>query len=161
MLLRRYKPDDFAALYAIEEACFQPPFRFGRRYMQKLIAAPQSATWIAESEARLAGFAIVEWNQEMQGVIAYIQTIEVAPEFRRRGIGAALMHRAQESAREAGAAVMWLHVAAENAAAIRLYEEHGYRYFGSEEHFYASGRAAHLYRKALLADEATEAAQRS
>jgi len=153
MLLRRYKPDDFVALYEIEEGCFQPPFRFGRRYMQKLLTAANSATWVAECEAALAGFAIVEWMPGLHGVSAYIQTIEVAPEFRRRGIGAALMHRAQESAREAGADVMWLHVAAENGAAIRLYEEHGYCYFGSEEHFYAPGRGAHLYRKALLADE--------
>jgi hypothetical protein len=36
MLYRRYLPEDFNALYAIEEACFQQPFRFGRRYMRQL-----------------------------------------------------------------------------------------------------------------------------
>lgn len=160
MLVRRYMPDDFAPLYAIEETCFQPPFRFGRRYMQKLLAAANSATWVAECEAALAGFAIVEWTQALHGVSAYIQTIEVAPAFRRQGIGTALMHRAQDSARAADASVLWLHVAAENAAAIRLYEEHGYCYFGSEEHFYAPGRGAHLYRKTLVADDAEAPATR-
>ena len=29
MKYRPYKPEDFEALYALEEACFQPPFRFG------------------------------------------------------------------------------------------------------------------------------------
>lgn len=153
MQLRPYKPEDFAALYAIEDACFQPPFRFGRRSMLRLIAAANAATWIAECENAMAGFVIVEWTQELQNTIAYIQTIEVAPAFRRRGIGAALMQQAQELARAAGATVLWLHVAAENAAAIRLYEQHGYGYFGSEEHFYAPGRGAHLYRKELVTDE--------
>ena len=48
MHYRLYRPADFPQLYAIELACFQPPIRFSRRYMQRLIANPDSATWIAE-----------------------------------------------------------------------------------------------------------------
>jgi len=48
MLYRLYQPADFAQLYAVEEICFQPPFRFSRALMRKLIANSSSATWIAE-----------------------------------------------------------------------------------------------------------------
>ena len=41
MLYRLYQPGDFAALYAVEELCFEPPFRFSRAYMRQLIAKPQ------------------------------------------------------------------------------------------------------------------------
>jgi ribosomal protein S18 acetylase RimI-like enzyme len=61
------------------------------------------------------------------------------------------MQRVESSARAAGATVLWLHVAAENDAAIRLYQAHGFTYAGSEEHFYAPDRGAHVYRKELAA----------
>jgi hypothetical protein len=48
MHYRLYQPADFAALYAVEELCFEAPFRFSRALMRKLIANPNSATWIAE-----------------------------------------------------------------------------------------------------------------
>ncbi len=76
---RLYQSDDFMQLYAIEEVCFQPPFRFGRRYMRSLVDSPNSITWIAEDEGAMAGFAIVDWGHTNSEVAAYIQTIEVLP----------------------------------------------------------------------------------
>ena len=149
MLYRLYTPGDFAALYAIEEICFQPPLRFDRDYMQRLVRRPTSATWIVEEDGRMAGFAIVEWARKPAGVVAYIATIEVAPEYRQRGVGGELLRRVEHSALAAEAATLWLHVDARNAGAIRLYEAHGYRHEGREENFYPSRRAALIYRKAL------------
>jgi ribosomal protein S18 acetylase RimI-like enzyme len=146
---RLYIPGDFPALYAIEEVCFQPPYRFGRRYMRQLVESADGATWIAEEDGRLAGFAIVEWTRQPGGTVAYIQTIEVAPERRGRGVGGQLLRRMEDSAREAGAQAIWLHVDAENAGAIRLYRTHGYLCEGREEHYYARGRAALIYAKPL------------
>ena len=145
MLYRLYKPTDFAALYAIEEMCFEPPLRFGRRYMRQLVEAADAATWIAEADDRMAGFAIVEWAEGA----AYIQTLEVLPERRGSGVGGELLRLTEGSARGAGAELIWLHVDAENAGAIRLYERHGYRYENREEDYYARGRAALVYAKRL------------
>ncbi len=155
MLYRRYNQKDFAALYAIEEACFQPPLRFGRRYMLQLVNGQDAATWIAEQDGRMAGFAIVEWVKDEDATVAYIQTIEVAADERRRGVGGELLRYAEASARAAGANVIWLHVDAENSAAILLYERHGYAGQGRAEHYYARNRAAVVYSKQLLEDPNT------
>jgi ribosomal protein S18 acetylase RimI-like enzyme len=149
MHYRPYTPEDFTALYAIEEICFEPPFRFGRRYMRKLVDSHHAATWIAEEDGQMAGFAIAEWMQEIGGVIAYIQTIEVAPDRRKLGVGGELLRRVEGSARSVGALWIWLHVDAENAAAIRLYEANGYENEGREENYYSLGRAALIYGKQL------------
>ncbi|MGB7547149.1 MAG: N-acetyltransferase [Terracidiphilus sp.] len=154
MLYRLYASEDFGALYAIEETCFQPPFRFGRGYMRHLVERPNTATWIAEENGTMAGFAIVEWTRKTGGAIAYIQTIEVTPEQRGGGIGAELLRRVEGSARAADAAVLWLHVDAGNTRAIRLYEAQGYFCEGRQEDYYAPGRAALIYRKVLQADRA-------
>ena len=153
MLYRLYQPADFAALYTLEELCFQPPVRYSRAWMRQLIANPNSATWIAEKNAgenkTMAGFAIVEWTTMPKGTVAYIQTIEVHPESRRRGIAAELLRRTEDSARAAGARSIWLHVDVENAAAIQLYRSRGYAQRGREEHYYARHRPAFVYARPL------------
>ena len=164
MHYRLFEPLDFHDLYAIEEVCFQPPYRFARRYMRQLIASPNSATWIAEELGAAAGvpgagssslrcmtgFAIVEWAQQATGVIAYIATIEVLPEFRKHGVGAELLHHLEGSANAERADAIWLHVDLENASAIRLYERLGYQNSGRAENFYARNRPAAIYLKQLV-----------
>lgn len=147
MEYRRYKPNDFDALYSIEESCFRPPLRFGRRYMRWLVNAQNSATWIAEEGGGMAGFGIVEWTPSIHGLSAYIQTVEVLEEYRGNGIGRELVGRLERSARAAGAAMLWLHVDATNTTAIHLYESHEFVEVGQEKNYYASGRDALIYRK--------------
>lgn len=150
MRYRLFEPADFHDLYAIEEVCFQHPQRFARRYMRQLIASPKSATWVAERDDQLAGFAILEWAQQIGGVVAYIATIEVLPEFRGQGIGAELLRRLEGSANAERALAIWLHVDMENASAIHLYERLGYRNSGRAEHYYARNRPAAIYVKDLV-----------
>lgn len=149
MIFRPYKPEDFDALYAIELACFRPPLRFGRWYMRDLLRRRNAAAWIAEEGDRLTGFAVVEWTEETGKLAAYIQTIEVAPDVRSRGIGRALLVRLEDSASKAGANLVWLHVDEQNSVAKRLYEAQGYCPEYRVEDYYAEGRAALVYSKQL------------
>jgi ribosomal-protein-alanine N-acetyltransferase len=146
---RPYKPEDFDALYALEEVCFQPPFRFGRRYMRSVVVREDAAAWIAEDEGAMAGFAIVHWENRRGGVRAYLETLEVRPDLRGKGTGGELLRRCEESARAAGAETMGLHVEAENGAAIALYRAHRFELQGREEGYYPEGRAAEVYVKRL------------
>lgn len=149
MVYRDYTPEDFAQLYAIEEVCFEHPFRFGRAYMRQLVGSAEAASWIAEVDGRMVGFAIVEWGREAGKGIAYLQTIEVMPEARGGGVGAELLRLSEGSAEAAGARRIWLHVDAENASAIRLYQRHGYVFEGRLENYYPRGRAALIGAKVL------------
>ena len=149
MLYRPYKPEDFDPLFALEELCFAPPSRFSRRYMRHLVTRSNSATWIAEEDGQIAGFAIVEWMIEKDMITAYIQTIEVAAEARNRGVGSELLIRTESAAQFAGARLIWLHVEVANEGAIRLYEAHGYNCVGRKEDYYPRGRAALIYQKRI------------
>ncbi|HEY1895123.1 MAG TPA: N-acetyltransferase [Terracidiphilus sp.] len=149
MHYRLYRPADFAQFYAIEETCFQPPVRFSRRYLRQIIEKGNSATWVADEDGSVAGFSVADFTTEFDRTFAYIQTIEVAPAYRKQGIGTELLRRMEDSARGAGATVIWLHVDAANNAAIHLYQAHGYRHQGRQEHYYDRGRAADVYMKPL------------
>jgi ribosomal protein S18 acetylase RimI-like enzyme len=149
VLYRLYQPDDFAALYAIEELCFHPPHRFSRATMRRLIRQPHAATWIAEENAAMRGFAIVEWALDTAPPSAYIETIEVVAQARGQGVGEELMRRVEASACAAGAAVIWLHVDALNEQAIRLYQRSGYQPHGTRADYYGPGTEALIYGKIL------------
>lgn len=150
MRFRLYRPEDFAQLYAIEEACFEAGLRFDRRFMKHLVGLRNGATWIAEANGVMAGFAIVEWTRQRAGLIAYLQTIEVAPSQRGQGAGRELLMHCEDSAVAAAARAIWLHVDEENDAAIRLYEKRGYSRRGRREDYYPEGRAALIYAKQLM-----------
>jgi ribosomal-protein-alanine N-acetyltransferase len=67
---------------------------------------------------------------------AEILTVAVDPAARRRGWGAALVEMAAGIAREAAAVEMFLEVAADNVAAIRLYETTGFARVGLRKGYY-------------------------
>jgi ribosomal-protein-alanine N-acetyltransferase len=67
---------------------------------------------------------------------AEILTIAVDPAARRRGWGAALVEMAAGVAREAAAFELFLEVAADNVAAIKLYETTGFERVGLRKGYY-------------------------
>jgi len=103
-----------------------------------------------EENNHLAGFSAASWAVRKAGITAYVETIEVLPDLRGQGIGSALLRRVELSAAAAGVQIIWLHVDARNAGAIRLYEALQYLCDGSREDFYPDGNAALIYRKQLL-----------
>lgn len=117
--------------------------------MHALVNSPESAAWVAEEGGRMAGFAIADWTEMRGQRLGYIQTLEVVPEARRRGVGLELLRRLEESARTADCSHMWLHVDAENEAAIQLYEREGYSPKGMRADYYGQGRPAVVYSKML------------
>ncbi len=149
MLYRPYAAPDLDALYAIEELCFRHPLRFSRRYVRQLVENPDAATWIAEDAHQPTGFVVVDWAQKRGLIAAYVQTLEVLPQYRGQGIAAELLRRGEHSASAAGAAQIMLHVDENNAAAIHLYEKAGYGAMGRVPNYYATGSAALVYGKPL------------
>ncbi len=146
---RLFVASDLAALYAIEEVCFEPQVRFSRSLMRSLAHGPENRTWLGIVNKLRVGFAMVGLRGEEDTSLAYIWTIEVLPAFRRMGVGRHLMERVEESARGAGCAAIALHVSERNTHALALYEANGYEHFGVETGFYGRGENAFRYRKTL------------
>jgi ribosomal protein S18 acetylase RimI-like enzyme len=146
---RLFEAPDLRALYAIEEACFEPAVRFSRALMRSLANDQNCRTWLGIVDNIRAGFAIVGLSGEDDPSAAYIWTIEVLPAFRRMGIARQLLMRVEESAREAGCAAIELHVSERNLDAVALYEGSRFARFGVDAEFYGRGEDAFRYRKEL------------
>jgi len=146
---RLFADADLRALYAVEEACFEPQVRFSRALMRSLAYDPDCRTWLGIVDNIRSGFAIVGLRGEDDPTAAYIWTIEVLPAFRRMGVARQLLQRVEESAHEAGCAAIELHVSERNLDAVALYEAAGFVRFGTDAEFYGRGEDAFRYRKTL------------
>jgi ribosomal-protein-alanine N-acetyltransferase len=81
---------------------------------------------------------------------AYVQTIAVAPDRQRRGIGTDLLQRLVEEASRRGCRRLDLEVRADNDVAIALYRRYGFRDVGRRRGYYQpSGTDALVMRKEL------------
>ncbi len=81
---------------------------------------------------RLAGFVIARLADGQ----AEILTLVVDPQRRRRNYGRTLMTMIEESVAKDRAEIMFLEVAADNQAAIRLYQKCGYQPCGRRPGYY-------------------------
>ena len=86
--------------------------------------------FVSEEEGAVVGFVgvlarVVPEPDETQAY-AYVSDLVVLPAYRRRGIGRALLERAEAYARGEGARVLRVGVLAKNEAAARLYRSLGF-----------------------------------
>lgn len=143
--LRGYHDGDLNAMFRLDEACFEEPFRFTHAAMRRFAESRKARVVIAESNGELAGFAILH----VEGRVGYVVTLDVAEDFRRQGLALRLMQAMEQQAVEAGCAVVGLHVFMGNEGAIQFYERAGYKRGGEVSGFYGEGFNAWVYRKKL------------
>ncbi len=150
MRLREYTESDLGTIFALDEVCFEAPFRFSARVMQQFAEARNALTVVAESDAGVvAGFCIAHVERAGKELRAYVVTLDVAPEYRRHGLARQMMQRIEHQAAEAGCEGLALHVSVDNEGAIAFYEREGYERSHMVKSFYGLGRYAYVYRKAL------------
>lgn len=80
--------------------------------------------------------------------VGYIQTVCVAPEFRGKGIGTALVSRIEERVFRESPNV-FLYVSSFNPGARGLYERLGYEYVGELRDYIVAGHSELHYRKTV------------
>jgi ribosomal-protein-alanine N-acetyltransferase len=157
--LRGYRSGDLERMVRLDEVCFSAAFRFDRRTMRQFAEARGAIVVIAEdplaaleagSAGLMAGFIIVHLEGSARERYGYIVSIDVAPELRRAGLGGLLLGEAERQVRAAGVRRVGLHVAVDNAGAIRFYEGLRYACVGVARGFYReAGLDALIYIKEL------------
>ena len=130
---------DLAALTAVDAQCFPPGIAYPPEEIAALFVVPNSLTLIAERSSTILGFAAAHLllrrlpHRQLLGELA---TIDVLPAFRREHVGWRLYHALETWMRGEKATRVELHVAVNNAAAMRFYERLG---------FHATARVAGYY----------------
>jgi [ribosomal protein S18]-alanine N-acetyltransferase len=149
--LRDYRVTDAEAMFRLDVACFAPEFRFDRASMRAFAGERDAIALVAEtSGGELVGFVIVHVERVAAGWRGYVVTLDVAEEWRRKGLAGRLMRAAERRTVAAKARWMELHVHTGNEAAILFYERLEYERIAVERRFYgAEGLDAFVYRKEI------------
>ncbi len=126
--------------------CSQEPWLTLQRDFEEsveILSDPSRESYLATVEDRIVGFLILNLEGAFVG---YLQTVCVAPEWRRQGIGRRLVTFAEDRIfREAPN--VFLCVSSFNSDARRLYERLGYEIVGELEDYIVRGHAEILFRK--------------
>jgi putative acetyltransferase len=111
-----------------------------RRYLRALRRYPHAAVYVAETEdGRVIGRLSISRDQHPASRHVADLGLMVDFDYRRRGIGRALLDAAVEWAREAEVRKLELHVFPWNEAAIALYEDFGFVREGYRKNHYYRG----------------------
>ncbi len=115
----------------VEEASFSIPWT--RRDFEKEINENNLAIYyVAVLDGKVVGYAGM-WHVITEG---HITNVAVLKEYRKQGIGDALMAKLEEVAMEKEMIGITLEVRISNAAAQHLYHKHGYRAEGLRKNYY-------------------------
>jgi ribosomal-protein-alanine N-acetyltransferase len=156
MEIREARGEDFAELYALDQACFAPGISWSRAELGYFLKYPRNFALVAEAEpGQIAGFTIAGTQRRQGAPVGRLITLDVRKEMRRRRVGGALLRAAEDRLRAAGATALLLEVAVDNAIAQAFYQRHGFRETGRIRGYYL-GRI-----DALVMEKSLEAGDRS
>lgn len=128
--IRALESSDDDRIAALHAACFERPWPAAD--MARMLGISTITGFLAGQEARPSGFILAQFP----GEDAEILTIAVHPSARKRGIGQALLSALITHARGSGVRSLFLEVAADNDAALRLYHKAGFVPVGLRKAYY-------------------------
>jgi ribosomal protein S18 acetylase RimI-like enzyme len=118
---------------------------------------PGVVTFVAEQGGRRAGFAMIAFYEVKSGWIGDLLAIAVSPSKRHAGIGADLLDRVMDEAREVARSIpvasIELSVAENNSSARRLFERKGFTVLNAKAGFYDGGQRTMRLSRALAAPD--------
>lgn len=149
MLLRAYQPDDFDALYKLDQSCFSRGIAYSKTTLRYFLALASAECLLAVEEGDIAGFIL----SEVDGALAHIITLDVAEAHRRSGVGSLLLNGAEKNLSAQGVRTVFLETAVDNHAAVNFWSRHGYIREGILKRYYLGRIDGYEMRKKLSVKE--------
>ncbi len=137
-------PADVPQAAELERLCFTDPW--SEASIAYELQSPISLWLTARDGARVLGYI----GSQSVPPESDVMNLAVHPEYRRRGLGTALLQALKEQLALRGVTVLALEVRRSNAEAIALYEKHGFTLAGVRKNYYRTPREDALILKSEL-----------
>ncbi len=127
----------------IEKQCFTSE-AFSRQQISYLLTDYNTISLVAKINSELAGFIILQLENQDDTVFGHIITLNVATDFRRLGVAQKMLAESENLLRSRGISECRLEVRQDNHVAIKLYKQLGYSEVGMLEHYYGKKHGLYL-----------------
>ena len=134
---------DLSALRTLEQVCF-PQDAWPLWDLIGVLTFPNVIRIKATADGQMVGFIAADIRRSEN--LVWIATIGVLPAYRRHGVGTALLLAVEE---QLNVSSIRLSVRISNLPALNLYNQLGYRRYGTWPHYYADGEDALILEKNL------------
>ena len=129
--VREMRYEDLDEVMKIENVCFAIPWT--RESMQGELFSLMKFYYVALFDGKIAGYGGM-WHVVTEG---HITNIAVSPDYRRMGVGSAIVDALMQTAEEKEMLGVTLEVRVSNEAAIKLYKKHGFVVTGTRKKYYS------------------------
>lgn len=129
--IRPAEKADIPAIARLEKLCFSAPW--SEKALCETMSREETIFLVASIGEKICGYVGCYYVLDE----GYITNVAVDPEFRRGGIGRALIEKLSDKAAEKKLAFLTLEVRVSNSAAIALYERAGFESVGRRPRFYS------------------------
>ena len=144
MTIERMNESHVAAVAALEKLCFADPWSLSS--VASELKNPLALWLVAVEEDVVCGYI---GSQSVMGE-SDMMNVAVNPDFRRKGIGEALVGALSDALKALGNTSLTLEVRASNAPAIALYEKLGFTQVGLRKNYYRNPKEDALILRKLL-----------
>jgi len=118
----------------IEKKCFPGKVAYSKQLLEYLILNTNSDCLVEKENGVIRAFLIVTYRQRSS--TCNIETIDVDPAFKNRGIGLKLLKAAEADMKRRGMRWSQLEVSEGNEAALKVYKNAGYAFKERLESYY-------------------------
>lgn len=146
--VREFKPEDFEALWRMDQECFVPEIAYTKRELGSFIRYRGAFTLVACEGDKINGFIVAQ-----TGNVGHVITIDVSPQARRTGTGSLLLAAAEKRLASNGSRAVGLETAVDNLGALSFYKRHGYSVVRTWPRYYANGLDALVLSKDLVKEK--------
>lgn len=133
-------------LFEIEKQCFTSE-AFSKQQISYLLTDFNSISLIAKVTGEIAGFVILQLENQDDTVFGHIITLNVASRYRRMGVAQRLLLECEVILKSRGVGECRLEVRQDNNAAVKLYGRLGYVAVGLLEGYYGKKHGLYLKKK--------------
>jgi ribosomal-protein-alanine N-acetyltransferase len=146
--IRPLMVDHLNEVLRLNVRCFKNGENYTKHTFAYLLNEPRTLSFRAVTpDEQIVGFVFVMVNDAGAG---HLTTIGVAPEHRRRGVGAQLLAHTEQALKKRGFATVVLEVRVSNVGAQELYRKYGYSVVQRIENYYVNGEGCFLMVKSLV-----------
>jgi ribosomal protein S18 acetylase RimI-like enzyme len=124
-IVRRSSLHDFKRIIELEYLCFPGDLAYSKRQLRYLLTKANSTVLVETNNKVIRGFIIVLYRKGTK--VAGIETINVDPQYRKKGVALRLLNAAEAGMRKKGIKKIRLEVSTTNHAAIILYGNAGFQ----------------------------------